>query len=73
MFDTGAISTIEQTLEFLIWVDADLKLRPVLAESWQPNNSNLAEWVFNIRKGVTWHDGKPLNGPRRRVDVQRDF
>ncbi len=32
---------------------------PDLAESFEPN-SNATEWTFKIRKGVTWHDGKPL-------------
>ena len=35
----------------------DLSVRPELAESWEVN-SNATEFVFHLRKGVTWHDGK---------------
>ncbi len=37
----------------------DLSPQPELAESFEPN-SDATEWTFKIRKGVTWHDGKPL-------------
>ena len=33
-----------------------MSLHPELAESWEPN-SNATEFTFNLRKGVTWHDG----------------
>lgn len=32
---------------------------PDLATSWHPANNGL-EWVFNLRRGVRWQDGKPF-------------
>lgn len=38
-------------------VKADGALGPELAESWEPS-TDAATWTFNLRKGVTWHNGK---------------
>ena len=32
---------------------------PYLATSWT-SNQDFTEWTFNIRQGVSWHDGEPL-------------
>ena len=39
-------------------VDENARLRPDLAESWQAADD--LTYIFNIRKGVSFHDGKPL-------------
>ena len=44
-------------LNSLVQFNDDLSVRPELAESWEVN-SNATEFVFHLRKGVTWHDGK---------------
>lgn len=44
--------------EALTTYDADLNLSPALAESWE--NTEPTKWVFNLRKGVTFHDGTPF-------------
>ncbi len=43
----------------LVKVDPKNKPIPELAESWEAK-PGAAEWVFNLRKGVTFHDGKPF-------------
>ena len=45
--------------ESLIDVDKNLNFVPRLAESWQisPDSKKIS---FTMRKGVTWHDGKPV-------------
>ena len=41
--------------ETLAGYDGDLKLVPVLAESWE--NPEPTKWIFKLRKGVKFHDG----------------
>jgi len=42
--------------EMLVGVDEDLNPCPQIAESWSVSPDNLT-WTFNIRQGMTWHDG----------------
>jgi peptide/nickel transport system substrate-binding protein len=46
-----------ETLVYASPIDASPT--PMLAESWQTSDDG-KEWRFRIRKGVTFHDGKPL-------------
>ena len=39
--------------------DANLELRPALAESWDVSPDQLS-WTFHLRRGVTFHDGSPF-------------
>ena len=39
------------------WDAATLETRPGLAESWTSSDDG-KEWTFNLRQGVTWHDGE---------------
>ena len=48
------------TMNQLVEVDHTGAAKPELAESWEPGSS-AATWIFNLRKGVTWHDGKSLD------------
>jgi peptide/nickel transport system substrate-binding protein len=59
MYDTGSIAIAQQVAEYLVWVNNDLSLRPVLAEKWSPNTDGTV-WTFNLRQGVTFQDGKPF-------------
>ncbi len=43
----------------LVEVSPELRPEPALAESWDANDS-ADEWVFKIRKGVEFHDGRSL-------------
>jgi peptide/nickel transport system substrate-binding protein len=58
--DSGSVSTMNQVLEHLVWVDHERKIYPKLAVSWDSNGSDLSEWIFKLRDGVKWHDGKPF-------------
>jgi peptide/nickel transport system substrate-binding protein len=57
--DTGGVCMLSQTGEYLALSDPDLHLRPLLAESWQPNRDG-SIWTFKIRRGVKFHDGGTL-------------
>ena len=52
-------------MEPLIALGTDLDIRPVLAESWEISEDGLT-YTFNLREGVTWHDGEPFTS----ADVQ---
>ena len=43
----------------LVQFNDDLSVKPELAESFEVN-ADATEFTFNLRKGVTWHDGKDL-------------
>jgi peptide/nickel transport system substrate-binding protein len=45
--------------EGLVRVTHDLRLEPLLATSWDQTDDNT--WVFQIRDGVTFQDGTPLD------------
>ncbi|MBT9143927.1 MAG: Heme-binding protein A [Dehalococcoidia bacterium] len=44
----------------LVAFDHDLKIVPYLAESWEASGDELT-WTFQIRRGVRFHDGTPVN------------
>jgi peptide/nickel transport system substrate-binding protein len=57
--DEGGLAVLGQSGEYLTWTNDQLELEPRLAESWEPNEDG-SVWTFQIRQGVSFHDGKPL-------------
>ncbi len=57
--DLGRLTILGLAGEYLSFSDKDLKLRPVLAESWSPNSDGSA-WTFKIRQGVKFSDGTAM-------------
>ncbi|HWX49371.1 MAG TPA: ABC transporter substrate-binding protein [Roseomonas sp.] len=45
--------------EGLLTFDRNLQPRPVLAQSWEVSPDGMT-YVFRLRQGVTWHDGRPF-------------
>jgi peptide/nickel transport system substrate-binding protein len=45
--------------ECLAWFNADLSVRPNIAESWAMNEE-ASEWTWTLRKGTKWSDGHPF-------------
>ena len=43
----------------LVWKDSSGELLPWLAEDFQSSDDGLNH-TFNLREGITWHDGEPL-------------
>lgn len=56
-----SFEVLENVYDTLVEPDADLQMRPALAESWQVSPDQLT-WTFHLRRGVTFHDGSPLTG-----------
>ncbi len=56
--------------EGLYILDRDMKLVPALAESHEANET-ATEFVFHLRKGVTFHDGTPFNAEAVKFSYDR--
>ncbi len=57
--DSASHAAANYVFNGLVRYDKDLKLEGELAESWEvsPDGKRI---TFHLRKGVTWHDGKPF-------------
>jgi peptide/nickel transport system substrate-binding protein len=51
-------SVLRNLYEALTAFDAGTKIGPALAESWE--NPNELTWIFHLRRGVHFHDGREL-------------
>lgn len=58
------------TYNSLVQHSDDLVPQPELAESFAPN-ADASEWTFKIQKGVTFHDGSPMNADDVVYSMQR--
>jgi len=55
--------------ETLVWVNANLELQPLLADSW--SQPDLTTWVFHIREGVKFHNGKSVDAAAVKACFER--
>ena len=68
--DTLSQSAARLMLEGLLGFDKDMKMIPLLAESWQANQA-ATEFTFHLRKGVTFQDGTPFDAAAVKVNLER--
>jgi peptide/nickel transport system substrate-binding protein len=54
-----SFEVLENVFDTLVEPDANLEMRPALAESWTVSPDQLV-WTFRLRHGVTFHDGSPF-------------
>ncbi|MCL4810418.1 MAG: hypothetical protein KJ062_21865, partial [Thermoanaerobaculia bacterium] len=52
------VAVLANVFEALTEFDDELRIRPGLAESWR--NPDGRTWRFSLRRGVRFHDGRPL-------------
>ncbi|MBL0374275.1 ABC transporter substrate-binding protein [Rhizobium sp. KVB221] len=57
--DAAGVTVMSQYGETLVLSDADLKIKPLLAESWKPNDDGTV-WTFKLRQGVKFHNGEAM-------------
>jgi peptide/nickel transport system substrate-binding protein len=54
-----SFEVLENVYDTLVEPDANLQMRPALAQSWDVTPDQLT-WTFHLRRGVTFHDGSPM-------------
>jgi len=54
----------------LVQFDADAQLRPGLATHWEPDRTGTA-YTFHLRRGATFHDGRPIGATQVRASMLR--
>jgi ABC-type transport system substrate-binding protein len=54
----------------LVDFDRDLKIKPVLAESWKVSPDG-KQWTFALRKGAKFHNGRPLTASDVKFSLDR--
>jgi peptide/nickel transport system substrate-binding protein len=55
--------------ENLVWIDHGLEAKPELAERWEQKSPS--EYVFHLRKGVRFHDGKEMDADDVKYTYER--
>jgi peptide/nickel transport system substrate-binding protein len=55
----SSFAVLSHFYEPLVAPSADMSIEPCLAQSWE--NPDLLTWIFHLRPGVRFHDGKTLN------------
>ena len=54
-----SFEVLENVFDTLVEPDENLQMQPALAESWEVSDDQLT-WTFDLRDGVTFHDGSPF-------------
>jgi peptide/nickel transport system substrate-binding protein len=54
-----SFEVLENVFDTLVAPDANLEMKPALAERWELTPDQLT-WTFHLRGGVTFHDGSPF-------------
>ena len=65
IFTNTDIARGYQLYNGLVRMDDNLVVQPALAEYWEPAKADGTEWLFKLRRGVTFHNGKTVTA----VDV----
>jgi glutathione transport system substrate-binding protein len=68
--DNLSQSAARLIFEGLYMLDEHMKLQPQLAESYEANE-DATEFVFHLRKGITFHDGTPFNAQAVKFSFDR--
>lgn len=71
-YDTASAGVIMNTYDNLVFYDgaATDQFVPMLAESWETSDDGLV-WTFNLRQGVTFHNGNELTAEDVAYTFQR--
>ncbi len=67
--ETPALNTCLNLYDTLLQRDVNLKIEPLLAESYKLIND--LTWEFKLRKGVKFHNGEDFNATAVKVNIER--
>ena len=67
--ESATASILGNFYESLVAFDPDIRIAPALAVSWLTMDDNT--WLFQIRKGVRFHDGFPLTASDVQLSLER--
>lgn len=70
MTSAPAATVGEHAIQRLIYMEEDGSLTPMLATDWE-SSADGTEWTFQIRQGVQFHDGEPLNAEAVKANLDR--
>lgn len=68
--DTLSYSAQKTMMEGLVGFDKDMKVVPILAESYEANDA-ATEFTFMLNQGIQFHDGTPFNAEAVKVNIDR--
>lgn len=69
---TSEYHVLRQMYDTLVGYDAQMKPIPALAKSWQISKNGLT-YTFNLRSGVKFHDGTPLDAAAVKYTLDRNM
>lgn len=64
---TPAIQIVEQLVGY---VQSGAEIQPLLATDWS-SNDDATVWTFNLREGISFHDGEPFNAEAVKYNFDR--
>jgi peptide/nickel transport system substrate-binding protein len=67
---SGSYDTLWQAWEGLVEYDTSFTPQPLLAESWEVND-DATEFVFHLREGVKFHNGRDFTSEDVRFNLER--
>ena len=67
---TATRNMLENVYDTLVMFDSSLQIVPGLAESWEASEDGLT-WTFELRPGVTFHNGDPLKASDVAFSINR--
>ena len=66
------LKEVAGVVETLVYADSNFKLQPMLATEWEMTGDDNT-WVFNLREGITFHDGTPFNAEAVKWCIERSL
>lgn len=64
------LTILRMMIEPLVVWNEKLEVEPLLAKSWKISKDQLT-WTFNLKKGIKFHDGTPLNAEAVKFSIER--